>query len=1059
MSLAELSVRHPVTTVMAFLALALSGILSLGRLGLELFPNISMPTVAIVTIYPGAGSFEVESGVSKPIEEAVAELNGVSSIASTSSEGVSMVTVRFNWGTDIEAAVADMREKLNAVSSRLPDGAQRPGIHKYDPTSLAFMTLSVSAADEGIDQRRLVEKELVPLIEKVPGVASVSVYGGRRAAVTVELDLGAISSFEVSIAQVLQAFQYDNVSLPAGSLTMEGRHVVLRTVGDFQSPADVGDLLVGYRGQSPVYLRDVAEVRLGSLPQEEFVRASGSRGVYLSLRKQPGFSTVLVARAVKAATTRARAAMPASIRIDVQTDQSVSVVESIQGVSDAAWQGGLLAILVLVVFLRNLVPTVIIATVIPLSVVSVFGPMSVFGYTLNITSLMGISLGVGMFVDNSIVVLETVYRKRLGGLGPREAAVEGTKEVGIAVSASTLTTVVVFVPLLFVQGFAGQIFKDLAFTISWSLMASLLVALTLIPVLCARFLKLPKGLTLDAAHASDPYYELSLADVSVATGIAPLDAVSAAIKRGLVRLDDFYERAIEWALDHATAVVGAALVLAALSAGSVLLVGAEFVPETDEGRFSIGVETRIGAPYEYTESKVALVEAMVRERVGTSLVAMTSSIGRSGGLTGFADAASNVAVIDVSMARKDLRRSSVWEVIRDLQAKGAAGLADARLTFQVDSISTLANSAQGDATPVVLRIKGKDIDAMLPYAERLLEVLRTVPGTRGADISYKAGKPELQFRVRRAEAASLGITPLEVGVALRTAFRGTEVTRLGSGGEDYPVWVLLRDRDRADWRSIRSLFFVNRAGAKVPLENVAEIAEGMGPFSIFREDRGRVMSVTAFLDGTRPLSRVMDDLSARTEALGAPPPGVELETAGTSKEMASSFRDLFGVLGLAIFLVYVVMASQFESLLHPFIILFSIPFAAIGMIGALLVTGTTFNLVAFVGAILLVGYVVNNGIVLVDYVNTLRRRGLPLRDSLIKGGRTRLKPILMSVGTTLLGLLPLALGLGTGSELRAPMGRAVFGGLASSTVVTLILIPTMYWTIEKRREGRAGGGT
>jgi HAE1 family hydrophobic/amphiphilic exporter-1 len=560
----------------------------------------------------------------------------------------------------------------------------------------------------------------------------------------------------------------------------------------------------------------------------------------------------------------------------------------------------------------------------------------------------------------------------------------------------------------------------------------------------------------DAAHARDPYCELSLADVSVTTGVRFLDAVSNAVKRGLVRLDDFYERAIAWSLDHAAAVMGSALLLAVLSALSILLVGVEFVPETDEGRFSVGVETRIGAPFEYTESKVVLVEDMIRQRLGSSLMAMTSSIGRSGGITGFADSASNVAVVDVSMVKKDLREDTVWAVIRDLQERGSKELRDARLSFQVDSISTLANSAQGDATPIVLRVKGKDIDTMLPYARRLLSVLENVPGTRGADISYKEGKPELQFRVRRSEAASLGITPLEVGVTLRTAFHGTEVSRFGKGGEDYPVWVLLRDEDRVDWRSVRSIFFVNRAGAKIPVENVADIQEGLGPFAVFREDRGRVISVTAFLDGTRPLSRVMDELLARAKALGTPPPGVEFQAAGTAKEMASSFRDLFGVLALAVFLVYAVMASQFESLIHPFIILFSIPFAAIGMIGALLVTGTTFNLVAFVGAILLVGYVVNNGIVLVDYVNTLRSKGLPLRDSLIKGGRTRLKPILMSIMTTLLGLLPLALGFGTGSELRAPMGRAVFGGLASSTVVTLILIPTMYWLIERRREARRG---
>ena len=1052
MKITALAVKHPISTSLAFIALGISGLWSIGRLGLELFPNITMPAVAIVTAYPGAGTFEVEAGVTKPVEDALAELGGVESVSSTSSESVSFVTANFAWGTDMDTAIADMRERLNTVSNRMPEGSERPMIYKYNPETLPFMTLSMRAGDEGVDLRRLAEKEIVPLLEKTRGVATVGVYGGKRTALIVKLDLDSLSSFQIAIPQILQVFKYDNVSLPAGSIVIDGRYLTMRTIGDFESPESVGDMLVGYKGGAPIYLRDLADVTLSSLPQDQYVRAGGNRGVYLSIRKQLGYNTVMVAKAVRARLAEAETTLPPSLHIDIQTDQSVSVEAAVRGVTDAAWQGGLLAILVLVVFLRSFRPTLIMATLIPLSVVSIFGPMLLFGYTLNITSLMGISLSVGLFVDNFIVVLETIYRKRLSGMDMRDAAIEGASEVGGAVLGSTLTNISIFIPMLFVQGFAGQIINDLAFTISFSNAVALIASITLLPMLSARFLKLPAGLALDERHANDPYYELSLADVDVKTKNKVANAISSGIKGVLVRLDDGYERLIEWSLGHVAIVLGSAGFLLALSFASVLLLGMEFVPETDEGRFSIAAETVAGAPFERTEEIIASLEAIIRDRTGASLVAMTSQVGRGGGMTGIADSASNIGVIDVTLKAKDARKDSVWKIINDVEAQARREIMDARFVSQVDSISALANTAQGGGTPVEINLSGEDFAVMVPYAQRVLEVAESVPGTRSVQISYKEGKPELQFRVKRREASSLGITPFEAGVALRTAFYGTEVSRYSNEGEDYPIFVMLRDSDRSDPRKITRLFFVNQAGTKIPIENVAEIEEGSGPFAIQRRDRSRIVNVTAYLDGTRPLSAVNDDIAAGISSLGAPPPGVRQKTEGTGEVMNSAFGDLFVALMIAVALVYIVMASQFESLTQPLIIMFSIPFAATGMIGMLLATGTTFNMLAFIGAILLVGYVVNNGIVLVDYMNALRERGLPLRDSIIKGGRTRLKPIMMSIMTSIFSLVPLALGIGTGAELQAPMGRAVLGGLVTSTLVTLVLIPTLYWLAERKGE-------
>ncbi len=1097
MKITESAVKHPVTTAMVFTAMFLLGVVSLSRLGLELFPDITYPTAAVITLDPGVGPYEIESKISKPIEDAVSSINGVEQVSSTSSEGISFVTINFTWGTNMDTIVSDIREKLTAIEDQLPDDAERPMIFRFNPEILPSIVLTLKSKIEGIDLRRLAEKKIIPEIEKVKGVATAEIYGGRETAVTCKINLDELSKVNISITQVLKVFQGENVDLPAGSLSLKNRYLVLRTIGKFNNLQDIGDVLIGYNGSIPVYLKDVADIKLGYKPQEEFVYSGGSEGLLISVRKQPGHNTVEVIRGVKKSLKKIEKELPSSISITIQSDQSISILKSLGGVASAAWQGGLLAILVLLFFLRNIGSTLIISVAIPVSVITTFSLMDFGHLTMNIMSLAGITLGIGMLVDNAIVVLESNYRKQLTGASPFDSAITGTEEVAMAITASTLTTVSVFIPLVFVKGITGLIFKDLAYTISFALIVSLAMALTLMPVMCSKFLRVSKGLVITSgrtetagdlkapnrptsnSHATPNGYatlqndpndpkdtsidtpinstneppndthtdELSLADVTVHTGNRYVDAVAGRIQKWLKDLDNFYEKSLKWALNHSLTVIATAVILFILSIVSIALLGMEFLPETDEGKFSISFETGIGSSYERTTEKVKQAEKIIVDTLGSDLSSMATSIGRSGSLSGIAETGSHLASISVILVDKDKRKRSIWQIIKILNRKLKSSVVDAKFSTRIEGMSALASSASGEMEPLVIEIEGDDLNKDYAYAREVSKLLTSIKGTRDIGISYKTGKPELQFIIKRREAVSLGLSPLEIAATLRTAFKGTVVSTFQKGEESYDILLTLSDRDKSSIEKIKNLFFINPVGKKIPLENVVDIKERKGPLSIYRKNRTRLIKITGYLTGDRPLNRITADIRGGMKKL-PPPPGVKYTITGSSEQMEESFNSLIFALLLAVALVYMVMASQFESFIHPFIVMFSVPFAIIGLVAALLITNTTFSLVSFIGAIVLVGIVVNNAIVLIDYMNTLQKRGYSLKEAIIHGGKTRLKPILMTTSTTVLGLLPMALGIGTGSEMRAPMARSVVGGLTTSTLITLILIPTIYWLVE-----------
>jgi HAE1 family hydrophobic/amphiphilic exporter-1 len=526
------------------------------------------------------------------------------------------------------------------------------------------------------------------------------------------------------------------------------------------------------------------------------------------------------------------------------------------------------------------------------------------------------------------------------------------------------------------------------------------------------------------------------------------------IQTWLRRLDELYERAIGWALQHSAVVILSAVALLLISLASLALLGMEFMPESDEGQFAVSMETRVGSSFEKTEQRVLEAEMIIREVAGEDLTSVSTSIGRGGTMQGAAETGSHLSVLEVNLVDKDGRGRTIWDMINELSGRLSRDVMDSRFRFSLQGVGALATTVTGDTEPIVVGISGDDLERSYAYARVIASTMEQVEGIRDVELSYKTGKPELQFRIQREKAAGLGLSPLEIAATLRTAYKGSKVSTFHGPEDEFDVYVILNEQDRNSLKGIQKLFFVNPLGETIPLENVVEVVQGSGPLTIERENRTRMIEVTAALTGERPLNRIMEQLQQEVSGLGAVPPGLELSYSGSFQQMQESFRSLLFVLILAVVLVYMVLASQFENLLHPLIIMFSVPFCIIGLVAALVVTGTTFSIMSFIGAILLVGIVVNNAIVLIDYMNRLQARGLSAREAIIRGGKTRLKPILMTSFTTIFGLLPMAVGVGAGSELRAPLGRAVVGGLLTSSFVTLILIPTIYWLVESRLRKR-----
>ncbi|HUO78872.1 MAG TPA: efflux RND transporter permease subunit [Steroidobacteraceae bacterium] len=1049
MRLIDFAVRRRVTVLMFTVALLLFGLVSLTRLKLTLLPDLSYPTLTIRTELPGAAPLEVESLVTRPIEEAVSIIRNVRQVRSVSRSGQSDVVLEFAWGTNMDLAGIDVREKVDLL--QLPLEAKRPLLLRFDPSTEPVMRLALLDAAGGAageDRlkvlRRYAEDRLKPDLESVEGAAAVKVSGGYEDEVQVRVDQQKLAQLGLATDAVARRLRQENVNLSGGRLEQGTQRFLVRTLNEFATVEDIANAIVAMKGGHPVYLRDVASVSRGHKDREAITRVDGQESIELAVYKEGDANTVRLAGALRERVAALDKSLPGGARLRPVYDESHFISAAIGEVKDAALIGGVLAVLVLYCFLRDARMTLISGVAIPVSVVGTFMLMYSAGVSLNIMSLGGIALAVGMLVDNAVVVLESIVRRRERGADQATAAREGTREVSMAVTAATLTSIAVFFPMVFISGVAGQLFRDQALTVTFSLLLSLVVALTLVPMLAAgrpaavaaaagrapgrltRALAVLLGLARRAGGAAAAALRLALSPLVRAT-----QAVYAAADR-------VYPPAVTWALAHRGRVLGAAFALFAATLALVPLLGTELLPQMSQGQFDVNLRLAPGTPLEQTDAAMRAASAGATALGNTALAYSVAGTGNRLDANP-TDAGENSGRLGVTLAPGAKRADEELAIGRLRRTLDA--LPGVQYEFSRPSLFTMA-------TPLEAVVAGYDLAALRTAADAIKARMLADPRFTDVRSTIEAGTPEIRIVFDQERVTQLGLAVRDVADRVVGSIRGEVATRWQWRDKKIDVRVRSLDTHAASIEDVRNLIINPGSAHPVPLAAVADVALALGPAEIRRAAQERVAIVSASL-GRGDLGGA--SLALRGIVAATPlPGGLSARVSGQSDDMRDSFRSLQFVLLLAIFLVYLVMASQFESLLHPLVILFTIPLAVIGAIWALLITHTTLNAVAYIGLIMLAGIVVNQSIVLIDAVNQARERGLDKATAIVEAGRARLRPILITKLTTILGLLPMALGLGEGAEVRAPMAITVIGGVLLTTFLTLIVIPVVYAVLDRR---------
>jgi len=1020
MNLAGFSVKRPVTVLMLMLVILLLGGVSLSRLPLDMLPAIEFPIAIVQTTCSGMGPQEVEKMITKPLEEAVARAEGIEQVTSMSSEGSSIVVAQFDFGTNMDFAALDLREKIDLVKGYLPSDAEAPKVLKMDMTAMPVVEVTLSNSGDLAKLQTIAEDTIKPRLERLEGVASVNIYGGYEDEIAVDINQEKMQGYGLSVQYIAQIIGAENLSLPGGEVQKGRQTLTIRTVGEFATLDDIKYLMIPLPAGGTVTLSDLADVSLRGKKQETLARTDGNSSIFIDIMKQSGDNSVQVANLVNKEIAQLQREVP-GIRIDSVFDQSQFIKQAIGNVFSNAVIGGILAVLILYLFLRNVRTTLIIGTSIPISIIATFSLLYFSGITLNMMTLGGLALGVGMLVDNSIVVLENIFRFRQEGYSRPDAAVKGASEVAMAVTASTLTTVAVFLPIVFVQGITATIFKELALTVTMSLLTSLLVALTLVPMLSSKLLK-TNGQN-GGENKSRPFAWL----------FDGFDRLFAGLQ---VR----YLRILTWALSHRKATVAIAVVTFIVSMASIAFVGAEFFPSMDQGWVTADVILPDGSELSETDALIRTIEAKTQGIA--ELDNIFSSIGSGGDAAMYGGSASNAGMIYFKLKPLAERSRSSAEladqirgIVRDIP--GAE--------IKVQPMSFFAFGSTGGA-PVSISIRGDDVAVLQKISDDIKAMVENVDGTREVETSLSEGVPEVQITIDRKAASQYGLTAGQIAGAVRSMMSGTTASTFKFQGDDINIVVSGDESYQASIANLGQLPLPTALGVSVPLGQVAEITVAHGPVTINREDQARVVTVTSQIFG-RDLQSVSRDIAARLADYELPQ-GYVYSFGGEQKELADAFRDLLLALVLAVVLVYMIMASQFENLLHPFVIMFSLPLGFSGGILGLFLTGKNLSVPSFIGLIVLAGIVVNNAIVLIDYINNRRSSGENRTEAIMQAGPTRLRPILMTTLTTVLGLFPLALGHGEGAEMRAPMAVVVIGGLLLSTLLTLVYIPVVYTIME-----------
>ncbi len=1074
MSLIEVSTRRRVTIGMATVTMLLFGAIGLSDLKVNLLPDLSYPTLTVRTEYVGAAPAEIENLVTEPVEEALGVVKNVRRVKSVSRAGQSDVSLEFVWGTNMDMAGLEVREKLEVLN--LPLEVSRPQLLRFDPSTQPILRLALmgSAAGDKLNEaelkqlRRFADEELKRRIEPVAGVAAVKVGGGLQDEVQVEIDQQKLKQLNLSVGSVIERLRSENVNVSGGRLDEGAQRYLVRTINQFASVDEIGNMLLSPDGDVSLRLRDVAEVKQGYKERESIIRVDGKEAVEIAIYKEGDANTVKVAAAARKVFDKLvdSKSLPAGAKLPVIDDQSVFIRGALDEVKSAAIMGGLLSILVVYLFLGDARSTFVIALSLPVSIIATFFFMDQFGLSLNIMSLGGLALATGMVVDAAIVVIDNIARVREQGAGLLASVIKGTEGVATAVMASVLTSVAVFFPLVFVEGVAGQLFRDQAITVTISLLVSLVVSLTVIPMLASIEWR---GIDSSAPPCRDKplmptrrvrdflllplralgwvlrwviFYAVRLGARIVAAIAYVLGAVLRPMAQWVGRrqdaLEDRYARVLPWVLRNPVIVLGASALMFFASLLVVPSLGLDLVPQLAQGQFEATIKLPPGTPLARTDAVARTLQERHRGDDGVA-----SIFGVSGAGTRLdanpTESGENVARLLVTLApntRRD-RESELMAAMRKTAVE--LGVADA--TF---SRPALLNYA----TPLEIEISGYELDRLQMAGRMVSDALRSSDRYTDIKSTVESGQPEIQIRFDQERAAALGLSTRQIADQVVRKVRGEVATRYSFRDRKIDVLVRAREQDRASVEDVRNLIVNPESDKPVTLSAVADIVATEGPGEIRRSDQERVAIVSANLR----YGDLGTAASAATALIAKAnlPAGIGVRVSGQSEELDASVNSMLFALLLAVFLVYLVMASQFESLLHPFVILFSIPLAIVGSVLGLKLFGMPLSVIAGIGIVMLAGIVVNNAIVLIDFVNQLRAEGVEKMDAIVQAGRSRLRPILMTTITTLVGFLPLAIGLGDGAEIRQPMAVTVLAGLTVSTVLTLLVIPVMYALMDRK---------
>ncbi len=1020
MNIAKLAIEKPVFVVMIILSLVTLGLIGYKNMGVDLLPDVEYPTITVIIVYPGASAEEIESLITKPIEDALGTLQGLDSIISTSKENMAYITAKFGLGTDIKYAEMKVKEKVDLVKTKLPDDIEEPKITRFSLTDIPVIALSLQGKKDLATLREIAEDKVKPELEKIQGVGKVEIWGGRQRAVMINLNKNILAARAITLNQIIEAIKKENLNIPAGSLKDDKKNIIVRVKGQFENIEEIKNIPIKTYTGEVVRLKDISNVEFTLKDEESRTRAQGENAIRIGVYKQSGENTVAVAKKIKTKISYLQKILKEDVNLKIFRDPSKYIEISIKGLQEDILLGALFAMLIVWLFMGNFRSTIITAIALPNSLIGAFFFISNFGFTINLMVLLALSLCIGLLIDDSIVVRENIFRYLEKGLKPKEAAEKGTNEVALAVVATTASIMAVFIPISFLQGVVGQYFKQFGLTVAFALTISLVDAFTTAPMLSAYWWKKHKV---------------------TKTGVWQFfDKLSQKWNIFYERLNNSYREILLWALDRKKNVIISVTLLFIFSLVCVKFVGLGFLPDTDYHQYELKFETYPGATLNETDKKIQEIEKYISSRKETEKY--FSAIGING---------ENTGMIFVDIDKKKQKQPTqiiVQEVISYLKENFGKEL----IINQEETGGAEIISGGGDSASLVINVTGPEIKMLEKIAREIKNIVLETKGVSGADLSYKSGKSEIMVKIDRTKAASLGITSYDVGVLLNLLIKGAEITKFRKGEKEYDVILRMEKGKISTVDDLKDIILTTQSGKKIPLSAISSIEYTTGPVEILRENKKKVIKITGNLQHGFALGDVINMIKENIKNKIKIPQGYEYNFSGQATQMKETIIQMSKAMFFALLFMYMILASLYNSFIQPLILMLSVPLAIIGAILALLLLGIKMDVMAMIGILMVLGLVAKNGILLIDFTNQKRKEGLTPRDALLFAGPVRLRPILMTTFAMIFGMLPLALGFGEGPMRTKAMPVAVIGGLLTSTFLTLVIIPIVYETYENIKE-------